>query len=862
MPAHHHVLELSGIVHGRRCCGPAPERPADGFASKSAPSWYAPDLPLEPVHVQLHATVDLDARTLTGRVQTTVRSTRDGARTLVLDAVGFVDVSVDGDGDPAWRYDGKKLHLTWAQGLDKDAQTSVTVHYRVVRPLTGLHFGGPTPQQPDGGRWAGTDHETERARYWLACVDHPAVRPRYDLHLTAPVGMRIVAGGALVSDQPDADDPSLHTAHWKLDWPCPSYLLCFILGELVEADGGAHDGKPIAFFAPTPFTEAELTCTFGPTADMLDWMTNRLGRPLPWPKYYQFAAPGIGGAMENISLVSWDDAWVLDDAMRAELGWLVDMVDVHEMAHTWFGDAVVCRDFAHSWLKESWATYMESVWIEETWGQDLMHAWLFAELRQYLGEAKDKYKRPISTRRFDSSWDLFDGHLYPGGAIRLHLLRRTVGDDAFWAGVNTYLTRFEGQVVETDDFRRVMEEASGHSLGRFFDQWYRSPGYPDLEVEVSHDAEDGLLTVTVVQAQVDDDAGIGSFQATLVVAVEAADGSWKRLELELTGPRDVRTMPLAQPPKQVVVDPDSDLPHDLSKFDPGDDMLVRSLTACPSVRGRLRAAEAACRLGRTAPLDALADAWEQEDNWIVRRLVASLLGDSKAPRAGAILARLLLQEQDPRVLPTLAAACGSHRRPDVAQALTDWLIRPERPVLAAAAALTSLGSQRGDAHVPVLVDWLDRPSRWDRVRKGALAGLGATRSRDALDPIRRYLSPQHAPTHTRVVAVAALADAVAWAEAGPRAQVAEDIVGYLSDDDYKVRLAAARALGTLGASDHRDALEGLQPLLSGQEQPALRRIIDGLSKRDPGKADKRLEELGDALRKLQERVDELEGKTG
>ena len=94
---------------------------------------------------------------------------------------------------------------------------------------------------------------------------------------------------------------------------------------------------------------------------MLDWMTGFLDSTYPYPKYFQVAVPGIGGAMENISLVSWDDSWLVDERAHAEFGWLVDVINLHEMAHTWFGDVVVCRDFAHSWLKESWATYMESI---------------------------------------------------------------------------------------------------------------------------------------------------------------------------------------------------------------------------------------------------------------------------------------------------------------------------------------------------------------------------------------------------------------------------------------------------------------------------------------------------------------------
>ncbi|RME21039.1 MAG: hypothetical protein D6798_19055, partial [Deltaproteobacteria bacterium] len=628
MPVHHRLSLLQADLD--RTVDP----PAKGFATRGAPAWYAPDLPLEPVHLDIRASVDLDARSLDGVVTTTLRATRDGARRVVFDGVDLLDVAVDGEG-LTWRYDGRRLTVVFDDPAKTGEERSVTVRYRVQDPLTGLHFGGPTAVTPGAGRWAGTDHETERARYWLVCVDHPAVRPTVDLHLRAAEGMRILGPGALVDDV--AHDDGTHTAHWRLDFPCPSYLLCFLVGDLVEADGGEHDGRPIAFFAPPPHTAADLTCSFSPTADMLRWITGRLGRPLPWPKYFQFAAPGIGGAMENISLVSWDDAWVVDEETRPELGWLVDLVNLHEMAHTWFGDSVVCRDFAHSWLKESWATYMESVWIEEHQGAEAMQAWLFEELRAYLSEARERYKRPIVTRRFDSSWDLFDRHLYPGGAVRLHHLRTVVGDGPFWAGVSDYLARYSGGVVETDDFRRVMEQHGGRDLARFFDQWFRSPGYPCLKVDGTHDAERGLYTVRVEQTQEDEAAGVGLFDIPLCIAVQDADGTWHRLRLDLHDRSGAVTLPLAAPPRQLVVDPDSALPHDLDGFDPGDDCLVASLTDCPFVRGRLRAAEAACRLGRRAPLAALATAFAAEPLWMVRRLYAAFLGDARVPRAAAII---------------------------------------------------------------------------------------------------------------------------------------------------------------------------------------------------------------------------------
>ena len=60
----------------------------------------------------------------------------------------------------------------------------------------------------------------------------------------------------------------------------------------------------------------------------------------------------------------------IDETLALELTRNVDDVNVHEMAHAWFGDAIVCRDFAHAWLKESWATYIAQVWFDDVAGAD------------------------------------------------------------------------------------------------------------------------------------------------------------------------------------------------------------------------------------------------------------------------------------------------------------------------------------------------------------------------------------------------------------------------------------------------------------------------------------------------------------
>jgi aminopeptidase N len=109
-------------------------------------------------------------------------------------------------------------------------------------------------------------------------------------------------------------------------------------------------------------------------------------------------------------------------------------INSDRQAHTYFGDLVVIRHFEHTWLKEGWATYMEAVWLEENDTAEEFQYEMLLNSRSYAGET-ERYMRPMVTRVYDCSWDMFDSHTYPGCAWRIHMIRKKVGDAAFWSGV-------------------------------------------------------------------------------------------------------------------------------------------------------------------------------------------------------------------------------------------------------------------------------------------------------------------------------------------------------------------------------------------------------------------------------------------
>jgi aminopeptidase N len=98
--------------------------------------------------------------------------------------------------------------------------------------------------------------------------------------------------------------------------------------------------------------------------------------------------------------------------------------------------------------------------------------------------------------------DLLSTNSYQKGGWVLHMLRREVGDEAFWAGIRSYYREHRDDNALTSDLRRAMEASSGESLGWFFDQWVHRPGQP--EIRVTWSVGDGTtIDVTVEQLQED-----------------------------------------------------------------------------------------------------------------------------------------------------------------------------------------------------------------------------------------------------------------------------------------------------------------------------------------------------------------------
>jgi len=139
--------------------------------------------------------------------------------------------------------------------------------------------------------------------------------------------------------------------------------------------------------------------------------------------------------------------------------------------------------------------------MEYKYGREKADHHLMMDLNSYL-RTSERYQVDIIRFDYDDKEDMFDSHSYAKGGRVLHMLRKYVGDKAFFAALELYLKQHQFKAVEIHDLRLAFEQITGEDLNWFFNQWFMSSGHPKLEITYNYD--DSLKKQSVFVSQLQD----------------------------------------------------------------------------------------------------------------------------------------------------------------------------------------------------------------------------------------------------------------------------------------------------------------------------------------------------------------------
>jgi aminopeptidase N len=772
-------------------------------------------------------TIDMKRQSLAGSVTLAFMPLQAGLDVLTLDAADLaIDavefVRAESSTELEFSVEDRKLQIFMPAGLEAGGDLAVRITY-TARPNTGLYFFEET-QTRTAEAW--NYGEGGRHYNWLPMYNDTNERFAVDFRITVDEPYVVLGNGVQQETKKNSDGS--RTFHWLQDEPIPNYLLALNIGQFVEvplADAAVGQRKiPLSVWTHAG-DEESAAFSFGKTPEMVEYFSTLLGYDYAWPKYDQMTLRNFWGAMETTSMVGFtegalhyeggltDDAPQLDEAFPT---WTTEDTIAHELAHHWFGDLVTCSSIASLWLNESFASYMHTVWNGHAYGEDDLTYQRWRYLQSYLGYiAKTGEVRPLEYFNYDVSDDMYTTEItYLKGALVLHLLRHTLGDQDFYRGVNSYLETHAFSEVDSFDFQRSMEEGSGQNLNWFFEDWIRGGGgYPALSATYLWIPERKQLDLTITQVQ-----AIQPFESyfDVPVEVEIVTASGSRVHTVRLHEEELNiALPADSEPLMVVVDKGNWLIAEIHLEKRLGELLYQLQHG--DLAAALRAARqlADDHSQDIEAIEALAAVLADRDaHWGLRQEAATDLGAMGGSVAVAALVSVL---DDPNSRVRRAAVIGLGQAGGKASAIAlEKAINADPAEEVIGAAAIALGTIRATSARAILVAQLNRDSRYyDVIRHSALLGLAELEDESLARTFERFVDG----SFNHDVRTAAIEG---WARSAPYDGTLQPTLNKLvHDPDFGIRGTALEKLGEL---HHADDLDFLREYAATAVDPNLQKL--------------------------------------
>ncbi len=686
------------------------------FAQKGAKAHFTPDTPLVPKHLQLSLHFDWEEERVWGSTTYDLCVKGADVRDVVLDAVDLEISEARIGNDPVeFENTGENVRLFAKKPFKPGSTVKVNLLHSVTRPVAGIYFTKPDSEYPDRFQTVWTQGQDEDSRYYFPCFDKPNFKQTTEVILHLPPKLFGLSNGRLLREK-HTDTESLY--HYKLEIPYSTYLLSIVAGDF-EGHTSHSKGVDIKWYVQRGRMN-EGHNAFKDTGKILSFFSGYTGYPYPYEHYTQIAVPEfVFGGMENFTVTTQTDLTLHDD--RAALDIDSNGLVAHEAAHMWFGDVVTAKNWSHAWLHESFATYFDALYTRESKGEEEFRYQCLEDAETYFSE-EAQYRRPIVTHIYKEPIDLFDAHLYPGGAVRLHHLKSIVGEEVFRKALAIFLKRHEYGLVETVDFFRCLEEVTAQNHDEWLDQWIYRGGYPRLELSYSWEPADSMAVVTVKQTQTADKKDDELlFKLPLDLAFYFSRGE-ERFPVTLESREQKFCFRLKSRPLYFRLDPDYVCPAKKVKLDVSRSLLHEQLKRDKDPIGRIEAAAALAQKPSMQDVKILGERLRKESFWGVGGRIARALGKIGGDAARDALIKGLAHKH-PKVRFAAARALGNFLHDDKAAKALIKTAAGDDSYRVEAAALESLGRVRAEDAREILEDSLDRPSHNDMAQSAIYNAL-------------------------------------------------------------------------------------------------------------------------------------------
>ena len=472
---------------------------------------------------------------LIGRDDMTVKT--DGAAELVFRvSQKMVQIKVVVNNDQRdFKIHNGRLRLN----LDPHEQTA-DLHIRIE--YSGI-FDDPVPVRPvnaDNPGFGVTGTISPRGTFLLAGAGwYPELinsRATYRVAVKAPAGLiAVTAGRSRGHKTQNGQTVSI----WEVDYPVRGLALS--AARYIVAEKSVGKVKAATYLLPQNqhLAASYLDATAGYIA-----LYAELFGAYPFQKF---------AVVENFFPTGFGfPSYTLMGGTVLRLPFIVHTSLGHEIAHCWWGNGVYV-DYADGNWSEGLTTYVADYLFKEMKSEkaslDARRQWL----RNFSTLVRPDIDFALS--KFQSRYNPLTKTIgYDKGAMIFHMIRRLVGEEAFWGSLRHIFRDRLFQRTSWSDLQRAFEIRSGQSLQNFFDQWVYGKGAPRFALEVvatGRSGKDWQITAQINQQE-------PYFNFPLDLELKTRHRTYTK-KIDVSGPVTVFNLTCDDPPRKLSADPDSDI---------------------------------------------------------------------------------------------------------------------------------------------------------------------------------------------------------------------------------------------------------------------------------------------------------------
>ena len=348
------------------------------------------------------------------------------------------------------------VYITFPRTLKRYEKVQISVVYEghPLNPDFRIWASGFFWQEDDSGNsFSQTLCQGYGAKAWFPVKNHLSDEPdSSSVVVTVPENIIAVSNGKLIKTELTEGKK---TFHWQAKSLINNYNIAVHLGNYISSDD-VYYGKDSLEKLDLQYYFLREDSTLA--MNKLSMVPKMMGIYEKYFGTYPFVADGL-------KLVQ--SPYPMEHQSCIAVGKYFDeQLILHETAHEWWGNSVSCTDNAELWIHEAFATYAESLFVEDHYGYEAGQRYINA----MKGQVQNRYPVQGKLGVNHIHYDITD--MYTKGAIMLNELRRRIDNDEIWFSILKGIQQdFRYSSITTTQVIDYINVKIGQNFDDFFDQW-------------------------------------------------------------------------------------------------------------------------------------------------------------------------------------------------------------------------------------------------------------------------------------------------------------------------------------------------------------------------------------------------------